>query len=37
MRIGDKNVRSIMYFKSYKDILYNMEYSQYFIVTINGV
>ena len=30
-------VQAIKYKISYKDILYNMEYSQHFIITVNGV
>ena len=35
--IRNQEIQTTMYKISYMDVLYNIEYSQYFIITINGV
>ena len=37
METEDLEVQVIQCKTVYKDILYNMEYSQYFVIIINGV
>ena len=36
-QVGEWEVQTVLYKISYKDMLQNMEYTQYFIITINGV
>ena len=37
IEVGEQEVQIIRYKISYKDILYNRECRQYFIIAINGV